>query len=139
VNIHRPLEFDKLCFQCPYMGLSLYETFVFRPFVYGTVCCVHTHLARQAGRQAGRQMPFFSPPLPFSDISFNKLEAAGFLDNTATTDKSQTFSPICLSHVPSQGHLVKGEDTEAFSSPLWSGNCTTKTVDARPNLRPHLK
>jgi hypothetical protein len=38
-----------------------------------------------------------------------------------------------------QGHLVKGEDTEAFSSPLWSRNCTSKTVGARPNLRPHLK
>jgi hypothetical protein len=39
----------------------------------------------------------------------------------------------------SQGHLVKGEDTEAFSSLLWSRNCTSKTVVARPNLRPHLK
>jgi hypothetical protein len=38
-----------------------------------------------------------------------------------------------------QGHLVKGEDTEAFSSQLWSRNCTSKTVGARPNLRPHLK
>jgi hypothetical protein len=38
-----------------------------------------------------------------------------------------------------QGHLVKGEDTEAFNSPLWSRNCTSKTVGARPNLRPHLK
>jgi hypothetical protein len=40
---------------------------------------------------------------------------------------------------PTQGHLVKGEDTEAFSSLLWSRNCTSKTVGARPNLRPHLK
>jgi hypothetical protein len=38
-----------------------------------------------------------------------------------------------------QGHLVKGEDTEAFSSLLWSRNCTSKTVGANPNLRPHLK
>jgi hypothetical protein len=40
---------------------------------------------------------------------------------------------------PTQGHLVKGEDTEAFSSLLWSRNCTSKTVGARPNLRPHFK
>jgi hypothetical protein len=37
-----------------------------------------------------------------------------------------------------QGHLQKGEDTEAFSSLLWSRNCTSKTVGARPNLRPNL-
>jgi hypothetical protein len=37
-----------------------------------------------------------------------------------------------------QGHLVKGGDKEAFSSLLWSGNCTSKMVGARPNLRPHL-
>jgi hypothetical protein len=37
-----------------------------------------------------------------------------------------------------QGHLVKGEDTEAFSSLLWSRNCQSKTVGANPNLRPHL-
>jgi hypothetical protein len=51
------------------------------------------------------------------------------------------ISIAVLENVPSldHGHLVKGEDSEAFSSPLWSWYCKTKTVDARPNLRPHLK
>jgi hypothetical protein len=45
----------------------------------------------------------------------------------------------CRTGAFSQGHLVKGEDTEAFSSLLWTRNCTSKTVGANPNLRPHLK
>jgi hypothetical protein len=54
-------------------------------------------------------------------------------------------APTCYAVKPntcflaaSQGHLLKREDTEAFSSLLKVLKLYVKTVGTRPNLRPQL-
>jgi hypothetical protein len=106
-----------------------------------------------------RYVPYALPPIlsPLSDMLsartlhdisplYDETRKGNFVKNFKLRHSSKLqakiyaafLTPVSKSRVK-QGHLVKGEDTEAFSSPLWSRNCTSKTVGARPNLRPQLK